>query len=131
MSLFDFEELSEVQIQRRELVHHPDDTRSEVVGWIGTWTRGMCYLSSRKKSEHYFRNLRGYAISTKILDSFGSRPTLTTIFIAEYETGTLYEFSTDQFREGTVLDFDGYDKQRLVPVADARRTWNKDQVEIK
>lgn len=130
MSLFDFEQAEPPVIVRETAVHHPDPERSEVIGWTGTWANGTCYVSIRSREEHFFRKLEGYAISEGVLATLLARP-VQTVFIAEKDTGTVYEFDRTQFEDGTVLAFDGYDQQRMVPVADARRDWTKDQVTIK
>ena len=128
-SLYDFEDKGSLELILVAPVNHPGG--GGLIGWIAHWNgEGSAYLSPRTKEEHFFRKFEGYAVSESVLARHIFGNDIGTVFIAEDDTGTMYEYDASQFHSGILLDYEGYDTQRCVPVADARRTWDADDVNI-
>ncbi|AGC34314.1 hypothetical protein HSTV2_45 [Halorubrum sodomense tailed virus 2] len=128
-SLFDFEEKDALELILVRPVNHP--TGGGLIGWFAHWNGpGNAYLSPRTKEEHFFRKHEGYAISESILEREIQGNDIETVFIAEDDTATMYEYDASDFYGAILLDYDDYDRQRCVPIADARRTWDAEDVHI-
>lgn len=127
-TLFDFEEHDHLELTPMMPVDHPKG--GGMVGWFTEWNgQGMAYLSPRTREEHYFRKYEGYAISISILTVLSARE-VQTVFIAEDDTETMYEFTMDSFRRGLTVTYEENDPQRVVPTDEARRVWDADEVTL-
>ena len=134
--LFDFEQREPPEFVPGERLTRPDGTP---VGHVGTVKNRpgepTAYWSVRTRSEHRFKKLDGYAVSTSVLDAAVDHGA-ETVFIDE-EGGPVFEFDVTQFAvDGVQLDFEvddvveapscsasGHDRQLCMPVDDARVTW--------
>lgn len=121
MTLFDYSELDPPDVTKSRKIINPAD-RTKLAGYIGTCPqRGMVYVSPRNRERHLFRKHQGYAISEDILDTLADAP-VEVVFIKE-DQEKMIEYDINQFKDGIQINHDGYDKQRVVPVENARKVW--------
>ena len=107
---------------------HHETGENTAVGNYAESNRGRAYLSARTRTEHFYRKKAAYCLSTDLIHALDADG-IDVVFIAESDTGTMFEYTTAQFLGPDSFPLNHDDHQRGVPVAEAV-VWTADEVTI-
>lgn len=154
--IFDFTERESPSLHLTKPIQHPMNF-TKVIGHIGLDKRRDVEVATfpRRKDEHWFRGestsgLTGYGISEDILDRLDrDGQHIDRVLIIETDQSRVIEYDLASFQKATVVAFapeleecvigdeamrvdpDLYhDRQRVVPVDEARQVWDRDDVQL-
>lgn len=155
MSLYDFANLRVPSIQLIEPIHHPEPSRSGIIGHVGLEHKRDVHCATFPRNregdeQHYFRKYQGYAISESILNNLRDRE-ISRVFIVERNGDhSVFEYDPARFFTGTQIaycpgensivegekavaaakDEKFTDRQRVVPTELAVASWDRREVDI-
>lgn len=153
-SLHDYSEENPSKLLLNEPIVNPTDAMS-VIGHVGKDCGRNVKVATfpRKKDEHWFRGhsvtgLTGYGVSVEVLERLDSM-NVERVLIIETDNSRVIEYELAAFNNATVVayspelndsvigdemmrvDSDVYsDKQRVIPVHEARRVFDRSEVSI-
>lgn len=157
VSLHDYIEKNSPKIHLTKPILHPTNN-TKAIGHVGHDRNrevGVATLP-RRKDEHWFRGastsgLTGYGISESVLDRFDQpgMNRIARVIIIETDTDRVIEYERSQFQDATLVAYspqldqcvigddamriedDLYnDRQRVVPVDEARQVFDRNNVTI-
>lgn len=159
-TIHDYTEQNPPKLHLSKAIHHPTNNRKVIghtgVDKVAK-DAGRVAVFPRRKDEHWFRGdssdgLTGYGISEDVLEGLRHRPNRTPVerlVIVETDNSRVIEYDFSAFKYATVVayspkkdtavigdesmrvDDDLYpDRQRVVPVEKARRTFERKDVTI-
>lgn len=152
--LHDYSEENPSKLLLNKPIVHPND-RMKVIGHVGTDVGRDVTAAAfpRRKNEHWFRGkstngLTGYGISIEILDHLNDLD-VERVLIVETDNSRVVEYELSEFKNATMvafspeenesvigdeemrIDSDVYsDHQRVIPVHEARRVFDRNEVRI-
>jgi len=146
--LADFMDRGPPDVAFRKPVYHPNKMNT-VIGRIGFDEERSESVAGfpRTKDEHYFFKYAGYALSEQVLRRLREED-VGTVYIKETNNGRVIEYDRAAFHSGTLIAYsptdetivegeaverasaEFHDRQRVVPVAEARDIWNVREVDF-
>jgi hypothetical protein len=156
-NLHDYSENNPPRVRLTKPILHPNN-RTKAIGHIGVDKGRELDVATfpRKKSEHWFRGnstsgLTGYGISEVVLDRLDrpGTPTIDRVIVIETDADRVIEYELPAFNNATIVayapelnesvigddamrvDDDVYnDRQRVIPVDEARQVFDRNDVTI-
>lgn len=109
--------------------HHKHNSTA-IVGFRATSNHGPAYVSPRTREDHFYRKRQAYCLSLDIIEML-ERDGLTTVFIGENDTGTMYQYDLGQFwgEHSFEVNYEKGDHQRGVPIENAV-SWDASEVRV-
>ena len=104
----------------------------ENTGYIAreTGQRGnLCYLPMRRRAKrnHFSAKEDGFPIHTETLSVLGSRG-VEIVFVINKDKMEMFEFTLNDYLQGTEIDHSPFENHRCVPVSLARHVWDVNEV---